>query len=62
MAFWGYTKIPTEVVQLSMAQELFLEKMYKHESSSKGRQLIGRYLKGQKALTVFLRAGRLLNK
>ncbi len=61
MSFLGYTKITTEVVQLSMAQESFLEKILELESKPKGKVIIANYLRGQKALTAFLRSGRIIS-
>jgi hypothetical protein len=61
MAFWGYVKIPTAVIQLSIAQEHFLDKCRKHESDPRGKEYFAKYLEGQKAITSFLRSGRLIS-
>jgi len=61
MAFFGYVKIPTEVVQLSVAQEEFLKKCLKHASDPRGRALFDMKLEGQKAITGFLRSGKLIS-
>lgn len=56
----GYSKIPLEVVQLSIAQEAFIQKMLEHEQSEKGKDYLEKHLEGQKTLTSFLRSGRKL--
>jgi len=58
LGFFGYIKIPREAVQLSIAQEVFFEVLLKQEPD--GKDIIERYLRGQKTLTQFLRSGRLL--
>ena len=60
MAFFGYAKIPVAVVQLSMMQEKFLETMRTIEPEPKGKEVIAKYLDGQKTITKFLQSCRRL--
>jgi len=62
LAFFGYVKIPIAVVMLSTMQETVFETMIKSEPSEKGKLYLSRFLKGQRALTEFLRSGKLLNE
>ncbi len=50
LSFFGYVKIPLEVVQLSIMQEGFLHAILEHETSQRGKKYIAKFLKGQKAL------------
>ena len=56
--FFGYIKIPVEVVQLSIEQEVFFERIIEYIPETK--EIFELHLKGQKTLTQFLKSGRLL--
>ena len=64
LAFFGYCKIPKETVPISMASENVLIALLKQCDEGKVVQNTADYirtvLKGQKALTEFLRTGRSL--
>jgi len=61
MALFGYVRIPTAVVQLSLAQEQFFDKCREYESSQKGKEHFAKHLEGQKTITGFLRSGKLIS-
>lgn len=61
LGFFGYCKIPIDAIQLSIQQEDFLkdlQKMYKDKQH--GDELFQHHLSIQRAITGFLRSGRLL--
>jgi hypothetical protein len=63
LCLFGYVKIPTEVVLLSITQENLIKNLIGrsdkyHEDILSSLKI---QLKGQSVLTKFLRAGRLLN-
>ena len=61
LALFGYVRIPLEVVQFSLAQEVYFEKLLqKAEPDSAIFRSLQMRLKGQKVLTSFLRSGRML--
>jgi len=60
LGFFGYCKIPKGVISLSMEQERFLEIISRREETPVGKRIFEKYLNGQKAITEFLRSGRLL--
>jgi len=60
MALFGYVKIPLQVVQISIMQEEILKEIIDCLSSEKDRLEFSKRLEAQKAMTNFLRTGRLL--
>ena len=61
MAEFGYVKIPREAVQLSMAQEEAFKLVIKAiESTGHESPAFRKALGAQRALTYFLRSGRLI--
>ena len=64
LSFFGYCKIPKEAVEISIASSELIETLLKHAKDGAVKQHTINYikiaLKGQKALTEFLRSGRLL--
>jgi len=62
LAWFGYVKIPIEVVQISMAQERAFQIII-DKFESNGHKLIGyrKALEAQKSMTAFLRSGRLIS-
>ncbi len=61
MSYFGYVKIPVQVVQLSMAQEEAFKKIVTTIEST-GHEAVAyrKVLAAQQALTAFLRSGRLI--
>jgi len=74
LSFWGYCKIPTEVIQLSLYLEDLVDRLSRTptfkgtepkeytitpESLDEIKALLLKQIKGQKALTSFLRSGKL---
>jgi hypothetical protein len=60
LAFFGYVKIPLEVVQLSIQQEKILQEIADCITDTGDRVTFLRHLAAQKTLTKFFRSGRLL--
>lgn len=61
LSFFGYTKIPKAVIQLSLLQEIHIEKWCRATKKHKGwHDEFESYLKAQKTITRFLQSGRLL--
>jgi len=64
LGFFGYCKIPKAAVMLSMSSEDILEALLKQcnegKANSRTTVLVRLALDGQKALTQFLRSGKLL--
>ena len=60
LGWFGYCKIPLEVVQLSIEQENFFRQMISILEYPQSKELFSKYLTGQEALTKFLRSGRKL--
>ena len=64
LAFFGYCKIPKETVLISIESEDVLSALLKQCDEGKAKQSAADYVRmvlaGQKALTGFLRSGRLL--
>jgi len=76
LSWYGYVRIPKEVVFLSMELEGFIDKLARskavhrfeelrfnsQEDADEIKTLCISQLRGQKVLTEFLKSGRLLNK
>ena len=61
LAFFGYVKIPTEAVQISIVQEDFIKLVCKYLKTEETKKVGHKHLELQKTLTQFLRSGALLN-
>ena len=62
LAFFGYTKIPLELIQLSITNELIFEIMVESSEMEEIKDKLEQALEGQKTLTKFLRSGRKLGR
>lgn len=63
LGFFGYVKIPLALVQLSIEQEAFLKTLIRVFDNTPGiKGTFKVYLNNQRAMTEFLRTGRLLTK
>jgi len=64
LALIGYVKVPKEIVKLSILNEVGIEKILKdnHRLSKQQQTLLKQLKENTKAITGFLRSGRLLVK
>ena len=64
LAFFGYCKIPKEVIQISIISEDLFSDLLKNAIENSSKQTTIDHVKlvfdGQKAITEFLRSGKLL--
>jgi len=64
LGFFGYSKIPLEAVRLSILSESLIAALLKEAMKKSEKQqtidFVKTALNGQKALTEFLRSGKLL--
>jgi len=60
MSFFGYVKVPKAAVRLSILNEYAIEKMVKNHSVKGKKIILEQLLENTKAITGFLRSGRLL--
>jgi hypothetical protein len=61
MSYFGYVKIPLEAIQLSMAQEDAFKKIVEAiEKNGHKAVAYRKVLEAQRAMTRFLRSGRLV--
>ena len=58
--WFGYVRIPKELVQLSIMQEDLLKRIIGRSNKAPLREMFDPYIKGQQAITHFLRSGRML--
>jgi len=61
LAFWGYVKIPKDAIYLSMRLENLLKEAVDMAALSDEAENLKNYHQSAKALTAFLRAGRLIS-
>ena len=60
LGFFGYVKVPLQVVRLSIHQEKILQEIADCITSEEDKAEMLKYAKAQNMLTKFLRSGRLL--
>jgi hypothetical protein len=62
MAFFGYVKIPVEVIRLSMEQESFIQAFVNlYKDDPRGNKLFSPRLEYQKTITKFSRSGKIIS-
>ena len=63
MAFFGYVKVPTEAVWLSINQEVFLEKLTAIliKKNPELELVFSEHVRSQKTITQFLRSGKIIS-
>jgi len=59
LAFFGYVKVPTEAVRLSMLLEHFFKRISEYQPEDERKKLL---YEASHSLTEFLRSGKLLDK